>query len=157
MASKGINKVILVGNLGQAPVLNKTVDGRAIANVSIATSESWKDKQTGQQREKTEWHRIVMFGPLADIAGKYLTKGSKVYVEGQLQTRKWQDKRGIDRYTTEISANEMQMLDSKRSGEMVGVQPIKRNHLDSGYVQVQHQSTTAEQSPDFDDLDDIPF
>ena len=110
---KGINKVILIGNLGQDPEVRYSSDGNAICNITVATSESWKDKSTGEAREKTEWHRIVMFRRLAEIAGEYLAKGSKVYIEGKLQTRKWQDKQGNDRYTTEIVADQMQMLDSK--------------------------------------------
>lgn len=112
--SKGINKAIIVGNLGQDPEVKYTASGTAIANISVATSESWTDKQSGQKQEKTEWHRIVMYKKLAEIAGQYLKKGSKVYIEGKIQTRKWQDQSGQDRYTTEIVANEMQMLDSRQ-------------------------------------------
>ena len=111
--ARGINKVILVGNCGQDPETRFSAAGAAITNVSIATSESWKDKQTGQQQERTEWHRVVFFNRLGEIAGEYLKKGSKIYVEGSLRTRKWQDKEGHDRYTTEIVGNEMQMLDSR--------------------------------------------
>ncbi len=115
--ARGVNKVILVGNLGKDPEVRYTPDGRAIANLTLATSESWKDKNTGENVEKTEWHRIVMYQRLAEIAGEYLRKGSKIYVEGKLQTRKWQDKNtGQDRYTTEIVGAEMQMLDSKGAG-----------------------------------------
>jgi single-strand DNA-binding protein len=117
MASRGINKVILVGNLGNDPETRYMPSGGAVTNISIATSESWKDKQTGQPQERTEWHRVVFFNRLAEIAGEYLRKGSKVYVEGSLRTRKWQDQSGQDRYTTEIVANEMQMLDSRGSGQ----------------------------------------
>lgn len=113
MAQRGINKVILVGNLGQDPETRFTQDGKAITNCSIATSESWKDKQTGQEQSRTEWHRVVFFNRLGEIAGEYLKKGSKVYVEGSLRTRKWQNKEGQDQYTTEIVASEMQMLDSR--------------------------------------------
>ena len=113
MASRGINKVILVGNLGQDPETRFMPSGGAVTNVSIATSESWKDKNSGQQQERTEWHRVVFFNRLAEIAGEYLKKGSKVYVEGSLRTRKWQDQSGQDKYTTEIVASEMQMLDSR--------------------------------------------
>lgn len=113
MAQRGVNKVIIVGNLGQDPETKYTASGAAITNVSIATSETWKDKQTGQAQERTEWHRVVFFNRLAEIAGEYLRKGSKVYIEGALRTRKWQDQGGQDRYTTEIVANEMQMLDSR--------------------------------------------
>jgi single-strand DNA-binding protein len=115
MASRGINKVILVGNLGNDPETRYMPSGGAVTNISIATSETWKDKQTGQPQERTEWHRVVFFNRLAEIAGEYLRKGSKVYVEGSLRTRKWQDQSGQDRYTTEIVANEMQMLDSRGS------------------------------------------
>ena len=111
--ARGINKVILVGNCGQDPETRFSAAGVAITNVSIATSESWKDKQTGQQQERTEWHRVVFFNRLGEIAGEYLKNGSKIYVEGSLRTRKWQDKGGQDRYTTEIVGNEMQMLDSR--------------------------------------------
>ncbi|MDY6980056.1 MAG: single-stranded DNA-binding protein [Pseudomonadota bacterium] len=114
--ARGINKVILVGNLGRDPEVRYSPNGAAIANLSVATSESWKDKNTGEQVEKTEWHRVVMFRRLAEIAGEYLKKGSKVYIEGKLQTRKWQGQDGQDRYTTEIVANEMQMLDSRGGG-----------------------------------------
>ncbi len=111
--ARGVNKVILIGNLGADPEIRHTQGGNAVANLSLATSESWRDKTTGETRENTEWHRVVMFGRLGEIAGEYLKKGSKVYVEGRLQTRKWQDRDGNDRYTTEIVGNEMQMLDSR--------------------------------------------
>lgn len=114
--ARGINKVILIGNLGADPEVRYMPNGGAVANVSLATSESWKDKNTGEQQDKTEWHRVVFFRRLAEIVGEYLKKGSKVYIEGKLQTRKWQDKEGNDRYTTEIVANEMQMLDSRGGG-----------------------------------------
>lgn len=114
MASRGINKVILVGNLGNDPEHRMLPSGGAVTNISIATSEAWKDKNTGQQQERTEWHRVVFFNRLAEIAAEYLRKGSKVYVEGSLRTRKWQDQQsGQDRYSTEIVASEMQMLDSR--------------------------------------------
>jgi single-strand DNA-binding protein len=122
MAARGVNKVILVGNLGNDPEVRYTQGGAAITNVTIATSETWKDKQTGQPQERTEWHRVVFFNRLAEIAGEYLRKGSKVYVEGSLRTRKWQDKEGHDRYTTEIVGNEMQMLDSRGAGQAGGSQ-----------------------------------
>jgi len=115
----GVNKVIIVGNLGNDPEVRYAANGSAIANISIATSESWKDKNTGDMQEKTEWHRVVMFNRLGEIAGEYLRKGSKVYVEGKLQTRKWQDNNGADRYSTEIVASTMQMLDS-RGGDNMG-------------------------------------
>ncbi len=113
MANKGVNKVILVGNCGQDPETRYSSAGAAITNISIATSDTWKDKHTGQPQERTEWHRVVLFNRLGEIAGEYLRKGSKVYIEGKLQTRKWQDQNGHDRYTTEIVANEMQMLDTR--------------------------------------------
>ncbi|MBY6191812.1 single-stranded DNA-binding protein [Microbulbifer agarilyticus] len=117
MASRGVNKVILVGNLGGDPETRYMPSGGAVTNVTVATSETWKDKQSGQQQERTEWHRVVFFNRLAEIAGEYLRKGSKVYLEGSLRTRKWQDKNsGQDRYTTEIVASEMQMLDSRGEG-----------------------------------------
>jgi single-strand DNA-binding protein len=117
MATRGVNKVILVGNLGNDPEIRYSQSGAAITTVSIATSETWKDKQTGQPQERTEWHRVVFFNRLAEISSEYLRKGSKVYVEGGLRTRKWQDKDGQDRYTTEIVGNEMQMLDSRGAGQ----------------------------------------
>ena len=109
----GVNKVIIIGNLGNDPEVRYSANGSAIANISVATSESWTDKNSGDKQEKTEWHRIVMFNRLGEIAGEYLRKGSKVYIEGKLQTRKWQDQSGQDRYTTEIVANTMQMLDGR--------------------------------------------
>ena len=112
--ARGVNKAIIIGNLGDDPELRYTQANTAVANLSVATSEQWKDKQTGEQQEKTEWHKVSMFGRLAEVAGEYLKKGSKVYLEGRIQTRKWQDKEGQDRYTTEIVANELQMLDGKQ-------------------------------------------
>ena len=114
--ARGVNKVILVGNLGKDPETRYMPNGKAVTNFTIATSESWKDKQTGEQREQTEWHRVAFFGKTAEIAGEYLKKGSPVYIEGRIRTRKWQDKEGRDRYTTEINANEMQMLGSRAGG-----------------------------------------
>ena len=111
--SRGVNKVILVGNLGQKPEMRYTATKSAVANLSVATTESWKDKESGEMRDKTEWHRVVYFGKLAEIAEQYLDKGSKVYVEGKLQTRKWQDQAGNDRYTTEVLGQELTMLDSR--------------------------------------------
>src|SRR5210317_295238 len=118
--ARGVNKVILVGNLGKDPEIKYTASGAAIANLTIATSDSWNDKQTGEKVEKTEWHRVVAFQRLAEIMGEYLKKGSQVYIEGKLQTRKWQDQNGQDRYTTEIVANDMQMLGSR--GDAGGAQ-----------------------------------
>ena len=112
--ARGVNKVILIGNLGQDPETRAMPSGGAVANISLATSETWTDKETGQPQERTEWHRVIFFNRLAEIAGEYLKKGSKVYIEGSLRTRKWQDKNtGDDKYTTEIVASEMQMLDSR--------------------------------------------
>jgi len=114
--SRGVNKVIIIGNLGNDPEVKYMPNGGAVTNVTIATSESWKDKNSGEQKEKTEWHRVVFFKRLAEIVGEYLKKGSKVYIEGKLQTRKWQDKDGNQRYTTEVVAGTMQLLDAKQSG-----------------------------------------
>lgn len=114
--ARGINKVILVGNLGNDPDVRYTAGGAAIANVSIATTEGWKDRESGEMQEKTEWHKVVFFGKLAEIVAEYVKKGSQIYIEGRLQTRKWQDKEGNERYTTEIVANEMQMLGGRSSG-----------------------------------------
>ncbi|WP_444886733.1 single-stranded DNA-binding protein [Microbulbifer sp. JMSA008] len=138
--AKGINKVILIGNLGNDPETRYTPSGSAITNISLATSESWKDKQTGQQQERTEWHRVVFFNRLAEVAGEYLRKGAKIYVEGSLRTRKWQDKQtGQDRYTTEIVAAEMQMLDGQQNGAQQGQgsqgQPQQRQAQGQGYQQ----------------------
>uniref|UniRef100_A8GK93 Single-stranded DNA-binding protein n=1 Tax=Serratia proteamaculans (strain 568) TaxID=399741 RepID=A8GK93_SERP5 len=119
MASRGVNKVILVGNLGQDPEVRYMPNGGAVANITLATSESWRDKATGEQKEKTEWHRVVLFGKLAEVAGEYLRKGSQVYIEGALQTRKWTDQAGVEKYTTEIVVNvggTMQMLGGRQGG-----------------------------------------
>lgn len=119
MASRGVNKVILVGNLGQDPEVRYLPNGGAVANITLATSESWRDKQKGENKEVTEWHRVVLFGKLAEVAGEYLRKGSQVYIEGQLRTRKWQDQGGQERYTTEVTVNvggTMQMLGGKQEG-----------------------------------------
>jgi len=147
MATKGVNKVIIVGNLGQDPEVRYTPAGAAITTISIATSDSWKDKNTGQMQEKTEWHRVVFFGKLAEIAGEYLHKGSQVYVEGKLQTRKWQDKQGQDRYTTEVVVDGfngvMQMLGGRGEG---------------GRQQNQQQAPPPNNAANDDTFDDdIPF
>lgn len=149
---RGVNKVILVGNLGQDPEVRYMPNGNAVANISVATSETWKDKNTGDNQEKTEWHRVVLFRRLGEIAGEYLKKGSKVYIEGKLQTRKWQDQSGNDRYTTEIVADQMQMLDSRGAG----------GGMDSSYDQSQpsQQSSKPASAPQMDSGgfdDDIPF
>lgn len=151
--ARGVNKVILLGNLGGDPEFKSMPNGNAVTNITVATSESWKDKQTGQQQERTEWHRVVFFNRLAEIAGQYLKKGSKVYIEGSLRTRKWQDQNGGDRYTTEIVASEMQMLDSRGSQNQnqqpysAPAQPQQQAH--------QPQSPDPQTAGDFDD--DIPF
>ncbi len=116
MATRGVNKVILIGNLGADPEVRYMPNGGAVANVSLATSETWKDKNTGEPQERTEWHRVVFFNRLAEIVGEYVKKGSKLYIEGSLRTRKWQGQDGQDRWTTEIVASEMQMLDSRTGG-----------------------------------------
>jgi single-strand DNA-binding protein len=118
--ARGVNKVILVGNLGKDPEVRNMSNGNVVANITLATTESWKDKQSGEQQEKTEWHRVVMFRRLGEIAGEYLKKGSQVYIEGKLQTRKWQDNSGNDRYTTEIVASDMQMLGGRGGGGSAG-------------------------------------
>ncbi len=120
--ARGVNKVILVGNLGADPETRYTATGSAVTNIRVATTDSWKDKQSGEQQERTEWHRVVFFGRLAEIAAEYLRKGSQVYLEGRLQTRKWQGQDGADRYTTEIVSNEMQMLGSRSGGGGGGFQ-----------------------------------
>ena len=130
MASRGVNKVILVGNLGNDPEVRYMPNGKVVANLSLATSESWKDQQ-GQQQERTEWHRLTMYDRLGEVAGEYLKKGSKIYIEGKLQTRKWQDQSGQDRYTTEVICNEMQMLDSKGDNAT----PQQRQPQQTGYQQ----------------------
>jgi single-strand DNA-binding protein len=166
--ARGINKVILVGNLGGDPEVRYMPSGNAVTNVTLATSESWKDKQTGQMQERTEWHRVVFFNRLAEIAGEYLRKGSKVYVEGSLRTRKWQGQDGQDRYTTEIVASEMQMLDSRGGAGDAGGYSSQPDPM--GYGQPQQQQAPRRQpaqqpqqapqqpAPGFDDFDDdIPF
>ena len=155
--ARGVNKVILVGNLGKDPEVKYTASGAAITNVTIATSESWNDKQTGEKQEKTEWHRVVFFRRLAEIAGEYLRKGSQVYIEGKLQTRKWQDQNGQDRYTTEIVANEMQMLGS-RGDESAARPPQGGGGFRSNPQPRQSQQSQPEPvgGSDFAD-DDIPF
>lgn len=149
-----VNKAIIVGNLGKDPELRYTAGGDAVCNITVATSESWKDKTTGEKKEITEWHRIVFYRKLAEIANQYLEKGSSVYIEGRIRTRKWQDKDGQDRYTTEIEATEMKMLGGRpaeskpRSGEDGYNQPEQRRQPPAG----------NRPKPSFDDLgDDIPF
>ena len=143
--ARGVNKVIIIGNLGQDPEVKYMPNGTAVANITVATSESWKDKNTGEQVEKTEWHRVVFFKRLAEVVGEYLHKGSKIYIEGKLKTRKWQDKNGADHWTTEIIAGEMQMLDSKNNPEP------------GGYNAAQAASSPAPAPANNDFDDDIPF
>jgi single-strand DNA-binding protein len=148
--ARGVNKVILIGNLGNDPDIRYTAGGAAVANISLATAESWRDKESGEKQERTEWHRVVFFGRLAEIVGEYLRKGSQVYVEGRLQTRKWQDKEGTDRYTTEIVANEMQMLGSRSGGSAsIDSPPPRQDNAQKS------ESPPAAADDDFDD--DIPF
>ncbi|MGL6258552.1 single-stranded DNA-binding protein [Vibrio sp. WXL103] len=180
MASRGVNKVILVGNLGNDPEIRYMPSGGAVANITIATSESWRDKATGEQREKTEWHRVALFGKLAEVAGEYLRKGSQVYIEGQLQTRKWQDQSGQDRYTTEVVVQGfngvMQMLGGRAQqgggmgapagGQMQGGQQQSWGQPQQPAAQAPRQQAAPQNAPqqqpqyneppmDFDD--DIPF
>jgi single-strand DNA-binding protein len=152
--ARGINKVILIGNLGADPEVRYMPSGGAVTNITVATSEGWKDKQTGEAQERTEWHRVVFFNRLAEIAGEYLRKGSKVYVEGSLRTRKWQDQNNVDRYTTEIVAAEMQMLDSRGAGG--GNQPMPSSHTQASHQPpMQETASNAVAHEEFDD--DIPF
>ena len=142
--ARGVNKVILVGNLGKDPESRFLPSGSQVTSFSVATSQAWKDKQTGEQQQRTEWHRVVVFNRLAEIASEYLKKGSKVYVEGSLRTQKWQDKNGADRYTTEVVCNELQMLDSRGGA---GGAPEEAPTLDNAEPMPSHSG--------FDD--DIPF
>ena len=163
MAKKGVNKVIICGNLGQDPEVRYMPNGNAVANISVATSESWKDKSTQEQKEETEWHRCVCYGKLAEIIGEYLKKGSKIYLEGKLKTRKWQDQQGVDRYTTEIVFDEMQMMDSKpqvaaQSPAQQQPQRTAQQQQNNGYAAARNapkKPTYNEPPMDFDD--DIPF
>ena len=155
--ARGVNKVILVGNLGADPETRYTASGAAITNIRIATSESWRDKQTGENQERTEWHRVVFFSRLAEIAGEYLRKGSQVYIEGSIRTRKWQGQDGQDRYTTEVVANEMQMLGS-RGGEAAARSAGGgfRDNRPQQQSQAPAQSAPAPAEDNFAE-DDIPF
>ncbi len=159
MAQRGINKVILIGNLGQDPETRYLPSGGAVTNVSVATSETWKDKSSGQMQERTEWHRVVFFNRLAEIAGEYLKKGGKVYIEGSLRTRKWQDQSGAERYTTEIVANEMQMLDARSgSGGQSGGSGGFEGYDQMPEARAPQQSSSSPVSPAGSDFeDDIPF
>lgn len=162
MAQRGVNKIILMGNLGQDPEVRHMPSGGAVANLSVATSDTWKDKATGEQKEKTEWHRVSIFGKLAEIAGEYLRKGSTVYIEGQLQTRKWQDQNGQDRYTTEIVVqgyNGVMQMIGKAQGSDQGA------HQQGGYQQPAQQQAPQQRQqaqpqynePPMDFDDEIPF
>lgn len=173
MAQRGVNKVILIGNLGNDPEVRYMPNGKAVANITVATSEVWKDQQ-GQQQERTEWHRCTMYDRLGEIAGEYLKKGSKVYLEGKLQTRKWQDQQGQDRYTTEIIVSEMQMLEYRQAGAGAGAgngagqasgartgnqapqQSAPRSQPHGGY-QPQNPPPAEYNNPPPDFDDDIPF
>ena len=177
--ARGVNKVILVGNLGADPETRSFPDGGAVTNINVATTDMWRDRQTGQMQERTEWHRVVLRDrgnfKLAQIAAQYLRKGSKVYIEGSLRTRKWQDQQGNDRYTTEIMANEMQMLDGRNDNQAMGQPASGFNNQQGGYQQQNYQQNAAPpqpggaapqqqnqaqapQPPAFDDFDDdIPF
>ena len=161
--ARGVNKAILIGNLGNDPEVRYTPNGSAVSSISLATSETWKDKQSGEMQDRTEWHKIVFFNRLAEIVGEYLHKGSKIYIEGSLRTRKWQDKNGIDRYTTEIIANEMHMLDSRSNsgGNKEKNMPPPHEHAETGSSS--NLKTNASSSPDETISqapvvdDDIPF
>lgn len=156
--ARGVNKAILIGNVGGDPEVRHMPNGNAVANITLATSDSWKDKNTGQQQERTEWHRVVFFGRLAEVVGEYVRKGSKLYIEGRIQTREW-EKDGVKRYATEIVVDiggQMQMLDGKQEGHQSQAQPNNRSQQ-----QQQQQRPAQQQSQqgqdDFDDLGDIPF
>ena len=157
--ARGVNKVILIGNVGTDPEVRYLPNGNAVATLSLATSESWKDKTTGEKQDRTEWHRVVCFNRLGEIAGEYVRKGSKLYVEGSLRTRKWQDQQGADRYTTEIVATDIQMLDSK--GGNVSNQDDMASYMSQQPTAATYKNTNAPQpvaQDAFDQLDDdIPF
>ena len=149
--ARGVNKVTLIGNLGADPEVRYTANGSAVANIRLATAESWRDRESGETQERTEWHRVVFFSRLAEIVGEYLKKGSQVYIEGRLQTRKWQDRDGNDRYTTEIVANEMQMLGGRGGGGGGGFDAPSQSSSPS-------PAQNSNNEPPMDDFDDdIPF
>lgn len=159
--ARGVNKVILIGNVGGDPEVRYMPNGNAVTNLTLATSESWKDKQTGQMQERTEWHSLVFFNRLGEIAGEYIRKGSKIYIEGALRTNKWQDSEGKDRYKTEIVVAEMQMLDSKGDNQQAA-KPAQQQAPQQQERQAPQQQQAPQQptnpSKDFDDFDDdIPF
>lgn len=147
--ARGVNKVILIGNLGNDPEVRYTPSGSAVANVNLATSETWRDKQTGEIQDRTEWHRIVFFNRLAEIVGEYLCKGSKIYIEGTLRTRKWVDKNGIDRFTTEVIANEMHILDSRNHNN--------QNDQNNQEEKQPSSATQDEHEPQYAMADDADF
>lgn len=163
--TRGVNKAILIGNLGQDPEVRYTAKGSAVCNLSLATTESWKNRETGERQEETEWHRLVFFGRLAEIVGEYLHKGSQIYVEGRLQTRKWQDQAGNDRYNTEIVVSDMQILGRRTGGDTAHYDKSERPRQN----RVQQQQSTGRGAPmpvdtvaggneaAFDGNDDIPF
>ena len=160
--ARGINKVILVGNLGADPETRAMPSGTTVANLRVATSESWRDKQTGEQQERTEWHRVALFGRLAEIAGEYLRKGSQVYIEGSLRTRKWQDKQGNERYSTEIVGNELQMLGGRGgaggavgAGAEAGGRSSPAGGGSAPYAEESGGGGSSRGGEEFDD--DIPF
>ncbi len=153
MASRGLNKVMLIGNLGADPEVRYSPNGMAVANVRLATNESWRDKESGETQERTEWHRIVFFGRLAEVVKEYLHKGSQIYIEGRLQTRKWQDKDGQDRYTTEIVANDMQMLGARSGTASFDNAPAAEAEPGTERSSAKKSNDPADE--DFDD--DIPF
>ena len=155
--ARGINKVILIGNLGADPETRAMPSGTTVANLRVATSESWRDKQTGEQQERTEWHRVALFGRLAEIAGEYLRKGSQVYIEGSLRTRKWQDKQGNERYSTEIVGNELQMLGGRGGGGAAGASGGESTSRGSTATPsyAEEAAGGGSRSEEFDD--DIPF
>ena len=173
--ARGINKAIILGNVGQDPEVRFLPNGNPVANLSVATSEAWTDKQSGQKQERTEWHRVVAFNKLAEIIQQYVKKGSKIYIEGKIQTRKWQGQDGQDRYSTEIVANDMQMLDSRQGGQQQGYQqqapqhqqyqqqpqqqPQNYQQAQAQYAQQQGQAQgQPQQAGGFDDFnDEIPF
>jgi single-strand DNA-binding protein len=155
--ARGVNKVILIGNLGAEPEVRYTPNGNAIANVTVATSASWRDKQSGEMQDRVEWHRIVFFNRLAEIVGEYLHKGSKVYIEGSLRTRKWQDKSGVDRYTTEIIANEMHMLDSRNGGGNFDGNSQGNTQSNQGNFGSQSKGSSPQMADSSISDDDIPF
>jgi single-strand DNA-binding protein len=154
--ARGVNKVIIVGNLGADPEVRHTGGGTCVTNMRVATSEQWTDKQSGEKQERTEWHRIVLFGRLAEIAGEYLKKGRQVYVEGSLRTDKYTDKQGVERYTTDIIASDLQLLGGNTGGETNGQQPPRQN---SGIKPGSRQQSASQRKsePPVDDSDDIPF